>query len=236
DRAEKMQATADMKSRLMSTVSHEFRSPLAAIKEGIALVLEGLIGQINNEQKDILHTAKKNVDRLNRLVENVLLLGKIESGKMEIAREDSDINQLVLETARSIYVLASDKGIDLEIKVDEKIPKVSLDPDRITQVVTNLLSNAIKFTSKGKITVTTKLEGDAVHVTVEDTGPGIEPQDAPKLFDTFETLGGTRLAKGGTGLGLFISKDIITAHKGKIWVESTPGKGSAFHFTLPLKI
>ena len=235
-RAEKMQTAADMKSRLMSTVSHEFRSPLAAIKEGIALVLEGLIGQINPEQKDTLHTAKKNVDRLNRLVENVLTLGKIEAGKMEIVREDSDINQLALETARSIYVLANDKGIDLEIKVDEKIPKISLDSDRITQVITNLLSNAIKFTAQGKVALTTKLESDAVHVTVEDTGPGIEPEDIPKLFDIFETLGGTRLAKGGTGLGLFISKDIISAHKGKIWVESTPGKGSVFHFTLPLKI
>jgi len=241
-RAEKMRLFAEMKSKLVATVSHELRSPLATVKECVSLVLDGSVGNVNDGQKDMLDNAKQSIDRLNRLVENVLMLGKIESGKMGLRIEEADINKLAVETGKTMHVLAGDKGLDLTVNIDEGIPNIMIDIDKIIQVITNLLSNAIKFTERGGITLSTKLEDDAVHVTVQDTGPGIRPEDMPKLFDAFATSGGTLKTSGGMGLGLSISKDIVLAHNGKIWAESPSageagkfGEGSAFHFTLPVK-
>jgi signal transduction histidine kinase len=130
--------------------------------------------------------------------------------------------------------VATEKGLDLAVDIDESIPRISFDKDRIVGVLTNLVSNAIKYTEKGNITISTKQEDDTVRVAVQDTGIGIKAEDIKKLFQVFEQLDSTRdKKKGGTGLGLAISSDIILAHKGKIWAESKEGKGSTFYFTIP---
>jgi signal transduction histidine kinase len=134
-----------------------------------------------------------------------------------------------------MHLLVKDKGLDFSTDLDAGIPKLKFDLDKIIQVVTNIVSNAIKVTEKGSISIITKQEGSAVHVTVRDTGPGISRENLNKLFMPFERLDVSKdKRKGGTGLGLAISKEIILAHKGKIWAESEEGKGSAFHFTLPI--
>jgi signal transduction histidine kinase len=218
-------------------VSHELRSPLGSIKEGINLVLEGLAGNINDEQKDLLDTAKRNTDRLGRLINNVLDFQKMASGKMVFDIRENDINEVVLEVNKAISLLAKEKGLDLVVDTDDSIPKVRFDKDKIIQVLTNLVSNAIKYTEKGNISISTKQEDNTVHVIVQDTGMGIKAEDMKKLFCAFEQLDSTRdKKKGGTGLGLAISNEIILAHKGKIWAESEEGKGSAFHFTIPKKL
>lgn len=234
-RAETLKIAADIKSKFISMVSHELRSPLAAVKEGVNIVLEGLVGTLNGEQKNLLDTAKRNIDRLGRLINNVLDFQKIDSGKMAFDILNNDLNAIVVEAGKAISILAAEKGLDLEVNTDDDMPGVKFDKDRIVQVVTNLLSNAIKFTEKGGIYISTMREGDMAHVTVRDTGRGIRAEDMPKIFKPFEQFGsGMAGNKGGTGLGLAIAEEIIIAHNGKIWVESEVGKGTTFHFTLPL--
>jgi two-component system CheB/CheR fusion protein len=235
-RMEEIKTATEIKTKFTSMVSHELRSPLGTIKEGINLVLEGLAGNINKEQRDLLDTAKRNTDRLGRLINNVLDFQKIESGKMEYDIRGNDINEAVLEVNKAMGLLAKEKGLDLAVDTDNSIPKVRFDKDRIIQVLTNLVSNAIKYTEKGNITISTKGEDNKVHIIVQDTGIGIKAEDMQKLFCAFEQLNSTRdKRRNGTGLGLAISKEIILAHSGKIWAESEVGKGSSFHFILPLR-
>ena len=235
-RVSELRTATEIKSKFTSMVSHELRSPLGVIKEGINLVLEGLAGNINDEQKDLLDTAKRNTDRLSRLINDVLDFDKIESGKMEFEIRENDINEAALEVRKAMSLLAEEKGLDLVVDVNDSIPKIRFDKDKILQVFTNLLSNAIKFTEKGSISISMKQEDNMVHVIVQDTGVGIEAKDMQKLFQPFEQLDNIRdKKKGGTGLGLAISKEIILAHKGKIWAESEAGRGATFHFTLPLE-
>ncbi|MFZ0034735.1 MAG: chemotaxis protein CheB [Sedimentisphaerales bacterium] len=234
-RLEEIKTTTDIKSKFTSMVSHELRSPLGAIKEGINLVLEGLVGNINGEQRDLLDTAKKNTDRLGRLINNVLDFQKITSGKMEFDVRENDINETAKEVNKSMFLLAKEKGLDLVVDLDDSVPRTKFDKDRIVEVLTNLVSNAIKYTESGNITTRTRHEDNTVHVIVQDTGRGIKAKDMPKLFQAFEQLDGIRdKKKASTGLGLAISKEIILAHKGKIWAESEAGHGSSFHFVLPL--
>ena len=144
------------------------------------------------------------------------------------------INQVVQEVNNEMRILATERGLDLAVDIDENIPRISFDKDRIVQVLTNLVSNAIKYTGKGSIKIGTKQEDDTVRVAVQDTGIGIKAEDIKKLFQVFEQLDSTRdKKKGGTGLGLAISSDIIIAHRGEIWVESKEGEGSTFYFTIP---
>jgi PAS domain S-box-containing protein len=233
---EELKETMKTKSNFTSMVSHELRSPLGVIKEGINLILEGLAGDVNDEQRDLLDTAKRNTDRLGRLINNVLDFQKMTSGKIGFDIRENDINEIVLEVNKAMSLLAKEKGLDLAVDVDDSIPKIWLDKDKIIQVLTNLVSNAIKYTEKGNITISTKQEDNTVHVIVRDTGMGIKAEDMQKLFQAFKQLDKTGdKKKGGTGLGLAISKEIILAHKGKIWAESEAGKGSSFHFILPIK-
>lgn len=237
ENADEQKTITEMKSRFTSMVSHELRSPLGAIKEGVNLVLEGLAGSINEEQRDLLDTAKRNTDRLGRLINNVLDFQKIESGKMIFELRKNDINETVLEVNKAMGYLTKDKKLDLVMDMDDSVPKIKFDKDRIIQVLTNLVSNAVKYTEKGSITVSTKENDDVIQVTVRDTGMGIKAKDMDKVFGAFEQLDSTRdKKKGGSGLGLAISKQIVLAHEGKIWAESEEGKGSAFHFTIPKKI
>jgi|GEM_PF-2883872 PAS domain S-box/PAS domain S-box/PAS domain S-box/PAS domain S-box len=234
--ADALRSSTEIKSKFTSMVSHELRSPMSVIKESINLVLEGLVGSVSVEQKDVLETAKNNIDRLSRLINNVLDFQKIEAGRMDLNIKEHELNNIVQATSKGMNILAQEKGLGFTVDLDEKIGGVMFDKDKISQVLTNLLSNAIKFTDKGSISVSTRHEDGVVHVIVEDTGTGIQAEDIPKLFHTFEQLNsGAGRKKGGTGLGLAISKEIILAHNGKIWAASEFGKGSKFHFTLPVK-
>jgi len=232
---EKLKETMIAKSEFTSTVSHELRTPLTAIKEGIALVVGGLAGEINEEQKEILDISKKNVDRLARLINDVLDFQKLESGKMKFDIQPNSINELARDVYEMMAPTAKDRGAGLLLELDDSLSKIGFDSDKITQVLTNLVTNAMKFTEKGNIVIKTGKKNGTIHVSVSDTGPGIKKKDLPRVFDRFEQLatGGERKT-GGTGLGLAISKNIIEQHNGRIWVESTFGKGSKFTFTLPI--
>ncbi|MFQ5952118.1 MAG: ATP-binding protein [Candidatus Omnitrophota bacterium] len=225
-----------LKSNFASVVSHELRTPLTAIKEGISIVLDGSAGKINKDQGDFLETAKKNVDRLARLINDVLDFSKIKAGKMRYRMLGNDIREVIKEVVKSQERIAKDKALYLKTKFSPDIPKVNFDRDRIIQVITNLINNALKYTDKGGVTVVADTKGENICISVNDTGPGIKKEDMPYLFQEFRQLEEERKRKtGGTGLGLSISKEIIEKHGGKVWAESEHGKGSQFKFTIPIE-
>jgi PAS domain S-box-containing protein len=225
---------AEAKSHFTSMVSHELRTPLAAIKEGISIVVDGVVGKITDDQATYLGIAKSNVDRLARLINDILDFQKIESGRIEFRIKEDDIVKAINDIYRTMSPLAEQKGIAFELKIEEGIPPARFDYDKIMQVLANLVSNAIKFTGKGGVSVAAFRESGFVHVTVSDTGIGIKEHNIPKLFKSFEQLEDSIESKGGTGLGLAISKEIIDRHNGAIWAESEHGAGTMIHFKLPI--
>ncbi|PIQ88624.1 MAG: hypothetical protein COV72_07375 [Candidatus Omnitrophica bacterium CG11_big_fil_rev_8_21_14_0_20_42_13] len=232
---EKIREALRIKSEFISTVSHELRTPLTSIKEGISIVFDEAAGTINAEQRDFLDMAKRNVDRLARLINDVLDFQKIDSGKMRFDMRENDLNESIKEAKETMEPLVKEKGLDFVLDLDDAMPRIRFDKDRIAQVLANIISNAIKFTEQGRITLTSKKEENFVHVRIIDTGPGISEKYMPRLFARFEQLHyGKDRKTGGTGLGLAISKEIIERHRGKIWAESEMGKGTAFNFILPI--
>ncbi|MDD3905281.1 MAG: ATP-binding protein [Candidatus Omnitrophica bacterium] len=235
--SKKLEESLRIKTDFTSMVSHELRTPLAAIKEGISIVADGTAGSINKDQEGFLDIAKRNVDRLSRLINDILNFQKLEAGKMEFRFAEHDINEVVEEAGRMMTSAASGKGLEIKAELDEVLPRVKFDKDRIMEVLINLIDNAIKYTDKGEIIIRTSRGGENfIKVSVSDTGAGIKDTDIPRLFKQFEQLdqGSTRKT-GSTGLGLAISKDIIKTHGGRIWAESTAaGAGATFSFVLPI--
>ncbi|MCM8814030.1 MAG: PAS domain S-box protein [Candidatus Omnitrophica bacterium] len=225
----------DMKSRFVSVVSHELRTPLTAIKEGIATVLDGTAGALNPDQQELLTLAKRNVDRLARLINDVLNFQKLEMGRVGFDFRPHALNEIIQEVYTTMRGFAEQKHLDFRVDCGADMPDIICDRDKITQVLTNLVHNALKFTAQGTVTIRALPQAPhGVVVSVSDTGPGIDKKDIVKLFQQFVQLGdaGTRLS-GSAGLGLAISRQIIERHRGKIWVESAPGEGTLFSFYLP---
>jgi PAS domain S-box-containing protein len=235
---EELEQAIAMQMEFTSTVSHELRTPLTAIKSGVAIVLDGIAGEINDDQKDFLGTVNRNVDRLTRLINDVLDFQRLKSGKEKFTMEKGNINRTIENVCKDMGPAASEKSLKLSLELDETIPEIVFDKDAITRVLVNLLNNAFKFTSSGGITVSTgaRPEENVILVAVEDTGKGIKNEDLPKLFDDFVQLDtGKDRQTGGTGLGLAICKKLMARHGGRIWAESEIGKGSKFCFVLPIE-
>ncbi len=225
----------ELKDEFVSTVSHELRTPLAITKEGIALLLDGIPGEVNDKQRKVLASARGNIDRLARIINDLLDISKIEAGKMQMAKDCVDFVALTEGVMRNFEGIARQKGLLLESSLDLPLRQVLADQDRIIQVMTNLLSNALKFTTEGGVRVTACVREEAVECTVADTGVGLAPEEAARVFEKFTQFGRTHGAgEKGTGLGLAIAKQIVELHRGRIRVESAVGRGSRFIFTLPL--
>lgn len=231
---QKYQESLEIKSELIQMVSHELRTPIHSINEGISIVLEGLTGNLTQEQKEVLSISKRCVERLVRLVNDVLAFHKFEAGVVEFQMVKTDLNRLIEETVATMRPLIENKGLKLELELKKSLPHIELDRDKIIQVLTNFLQNAIKFTNQGAITVASSCDSSHATVSVKDTGIGIQQKDIPKLFRKFGQLEAAKVvAPGGTGLGLAISKKIIDEHHGKIEALSEYKKGSSFSFILP---
>jgi signal transduction histidine kinase len=220
-----------MKSDFVANVVHELRTPLAIIKGNLENIDKGFAGEVQPKQKEMLGDVFRVVNRLSRLVNDLLDISKIESGKMELNKESLDIIALAEEIVKTFETLAGSKKISLVKEFPDKAVTVNADRDKLTQVFINLMANAVKFTDKGSVTVKiVDMQGE-VEVEIQDTGPGIPRNQADKVFDKFVRVAAEK--KEGTGLGLPIAKDIIVLHKGRIRVESEIGKGSKFIFILP---
>ncbi|GAC1347334.1 MAG: hypothetical protein NVSMB27_12520 [Ktedonobacteraceae bacterium] len=224
-----------MKSEFVSLVSHELRTPLTSIKGYVDLLLDGDAGELNAEQQEYLDVVKNNADRLVALINDLLDVSRIESGKIQLQRTALDIAHLIQGTADSLRPQLETKKQHLTLTIPEALPAVSGDADRVTQILTNLLSNAHKYTPPGgTIAITAHAEGSVVRVDMRDTGIGLSPEEQAQLFTKFfRARNQTTQAVGGTGLGLSITRSLVQMHGGEITVLSAPGQGSTFSFTLP---
>jgi len=223
----------NMKSEFVSTVSHEFRTPLTSMNMGLSMVINEDTGELNEEQKELLEAAYEDVERLTELVNDLLDLSKIESGKIEMEFDKVDVNNLIEKTLNPFYKQAEDKNTEIIFNKSEENIFAWADPNKVSWVISNLLGNALRYAEGGSIELDAEVKGKRVLVSVEDNGPGIPEEYQKKIFEKFVRAGSDKDEKGGTGLGLAIAKEIINAHNGRIWVDSKEGEGSKFSFYIP---
>ena len=218
-------------------MSHELRTPLNAVLGYAELIQDGIYGEVPEKIHAVLERVQQNGRHLLGLINDVLDLSKIEAGQLTLAPVEYSLRELVLDVVSATEALAAEKRLALEVEVAADLPHGQGDERRLTQVLMNLVGNAIKFTDAGKVGIRAKVEDGSFRVEVRDTGPGIAPADRERIFEEFQQVdtSSTR-KKGGTGLGLAIARRIVELHGGRIWVESTPGQGATFCFTLPLRV
>ncbi|NOK16646.1 ATP-binding protein [Corallococcus carmarthensis] len=227
-------AVERMKNEFVSTVSHELRTPLTSIRGSLGLLENGIVGELPSQALDMVRIARTNTERLIRLINDILDLEKMESGMLELKLQPQTAQDLVEATLAGVQGMAETAHVTLRSDV-EGAPQVKGDRDRLIQVLTNLVSNAIKFSPQGSsVVVAAGFTGDGrVRFSVTDQGSGIPEEKLPRLFGRFQQLDASDTrSKGGTGLGLAISQAIVEQHGGRIEVNSPPGQGATFHFTL----
>ncbi|MFB0546949.1 MAG: GAF domain-containing protein [Anaerolineae bacterium] len=224
------------KSEFVSTVSHELRTPMTSIKGYSDLLWMEAVGRLNEEQKKFLSIIKSNADRLTDLINDLLDISRIESGRIKLDLKPLQIEEIVTGVVNSLRRQIKDKGLTLALNIPSGLGKVRGDRHRITQILTNLISNAYQYTpSGGEITVSLSRTDSAIRVDVADTGIGIAPEDQSRIFDRFYRADHPLVRESnGTGLGLAIVKMFVEMHGGRIWVDSKLGQGSTFTFILPL--
>lgn len=225
-----------IKTEFVSMVSHELRTPLSAIKEGVEIVYDGTQGKVNKSQLECLGIALSNIKRLNRLIGDILDISKIQSNLLRIACVPCNMYEVIDQVYHLVRIEIEKRGMILVTNLERDLPLVSADKDRLTQIIMNLLNNAVKFTrEKSRITLTCRRAGDFVECGVQDEGAGIPPEELSRLFGRFVQLDSTLVRRvGGTGLGLYISRNLVEAMGGKIWAESQLGSGSIFRFNIPI--
>lgn len=231
----KLKETDKMKSDFFSLMAHELRTPLASIKEGTNLLLEGKGGEFKDKQKKLLTIIAEESNRLIDLVNSLLDLSKMEAGMMPFNFTNSDIKLLINKVIDEIEPLAVAKNVSLKVDIEGNLPIIKMDNERILQVLRNLIGNAIKFTASGSHVIISAQSVDrGLKVSVTDRGPGIPEENLTTIFDKFKQATITSYNKiRGTGLGLAIVKHTINAHGGRVWAESKLGHGSTFIFVLP---
>jgi PAS domain S-box-containing protein len=231
---EAAKAADQIKSAFLATMSHELRTPLNSIIGFTGILLQGLVGELNPEQKKQLGMVRDSSTHLLELINDVLDLSKIEAGQLKLSREDFDLRASIERTVQITRPLAEKKGLELIFEEPGEIPHLESDRRRVEQILLNLLSNAIKFTERGSVSVECHPEADRVSLRVRDTGIGLGPEEMERLFKPFSQIDSSLTRKyEGTGLGLSICKRLVELMGGEIWVESHPGEGSTFAFTLP---
>jgi signal transduction histidine kinase len=225
-----------LKNEFVSTVSHELRTPLTAIRGALGLLEGGALGSLPPEALEMVVIGRVSCDRLVRLVNDLLDVEKLKAGRLDLVHREVAPRTLLRTAFEGMSPLAAERGISLEEQLDDALPAVVVDPDRVVQVLTNLLSNAIKFSPAGGRVAAgiEQFDGNQLRFSVSDQGPGIDESQLGLLFRRFQQLDAADAReKGGTGLGLAISKALVELQGGQIGVESEPGRGSRFWFTLP---
>lgn len=226
------------KSEFISIASHQLRTPLTAIKGYISLVLEGSYGKVVPSVQDVLNKVYTVNNRMGQLVEDLLSISRIESGRVQYNFVETQIEPVVADIVDMFLLLAKNRGLSLKMKLPKKtLPKLKLDVNKIREVISNLIDNAIKYTKEGGVTVIVEGDEHAVTVKVQDTGIGVDPADSKRLFEKFTRSSETmKLDVSGTGLGLYVGKNFVEAHGGLLSVESEGhGKGATFVIRLPIK-
>ncbi len=222
----------ELKGGVISTVSHQLKTPLTALRMAVYLLLEEKVGQLTPKQRELLTAARDESDRLSSILTSLLDISRIELGKVQMDFLPVSPHAIVLEQVEAARSVAHDRRIDVRMSVPHNIPEVIADPSRIGHVLANLLSNALKYTSPGgKITISVEPRGDMVSFAISDTGEGMDSEYLDRIFEHFYRVPG-QPEVAGEGLGLAIAKEIVEAHGGTIGVESEKGRGSTFTFSL----
>jgi NtrC-family two-component system sensor histidine kinase KinB len=223
-----------LKSEFVMKASHELKTPLQSLAMSIDLVEEGAVGRLTDKEKELLSAAREELQRLKSLITDLLDLSRIESGKVAMEFERVSVSTLFERAAGVFKTQAEKQQVELTCSAPGDLPDVRADAGKIAWVLTNLVSNALRYVNPGgHVRLAAERVGDWVHLSVTDDGEGIPEEYQARIFDKFANVK-SRRSVGGTGLGLSICKEIVRAHRGTIWVESTPGKGSVFTFTLPV--
>ena len=224
-----------MKSEFIATVSHELRTPLTSINMAVDILSREVLGSVNEPQRDMLVTAKDDCERLTKLVKELLDMSRLESGKYELRSEKINLRSVVEEALKPLRLQFREKGIHLETEIPPSTPEVPGDQQQLSWVVANLVSNALRYTpADGTVTIHSDLLDDSIRVSVKDSGRGIPADAVEVIFDKFVQIKqSTDAMPGSVGLGLAIAKEVVEAHGGRIWVESSVGQGSTFFFTIP---
>ncbi|HUT21028.1 MAG TPA: response regulator [Anaerolineae bacterium] len=223
------------KSEFVSTVSHELRTPLTSIKGYSDLIFAGAVGPINEQQKRFIDIIRSNADRLTALINDLLDISRIESGRVKLEIEPQQLSEIVHEVTDSLRDSIAEKGLDLELDVHQDLAQVMGDRTRMLQIVTNLLSNAYKFTDRGWIRISLSQLDGTLRLDVADSGIGISTEDQSQIFERFYRADTPVMeGRGGTGLGLAITRELVELHGGRMWVTSEVGVGSTFTVVLPV--
>jgi signal transduction histidine kinase len=223
---------------LIASVSHDLRTPLASIRAMVESINDGVVTD-QPTVKRYLRTIEMEVENLSQLINDLFELSQMDAGVLKLEMETSSLTDLISDTLESMSAQATAEGRNLHLKgsVDGEVAQVMMDPRRVQRVLYNLVQNAIRYTpSDGSVQILARDTGSEVQVEVKDTGEGIPPEELARIFDRFYRTEQSRSRdSGGTGLGLSIAKGIVEAHGGRLWVESSVGKGSTFGFALPKK-
>ncbi len=237
EKGRELEIASKHKSDFLANMSHELRTPLNAILGYTELILDKIYGDVPENIQEVLERVEKNGRHLLGLINDVLDLSKIEAGQLVLSLDDYSMKEVVHTVFTSVESLAAEKNLELKVSVAPEVAQGKGDHQRISQVFLNLVGNAIKFTEAGEVRVEATASDDTFVISVSDTGPGLSEADQQMIFEEFHQVDGSSTRKkGGTGLGLSIAKRIVEMHGGRIWVESTEGKGSTFWFTLPVRV
>ncbi|HLW47279.1 MAG TPA: HAMP domain-containing sensor histidine kinase [bacterium] len=225
------------KSQFLANMSHELRTPLNAILGYTELILDDIYGEIPGKVRDALERVQKSGRHLLGLINDVLDLSKIEAGRLTLTLDDYSMTDIVRNVSAAVEALVAEKRLHFTVAVPPDLPRGHGDERRLTQVLLNLVGNAIKFTDAGEVAIRAAVRDGQFVVAVADTGPGIAEQDRQKIFEEFQQADDSNTRRrGGTGLGLSIAKRIVELHRGRLWVESSPGQGSTFWFAIPVLV
>lgn len=224
-----------LRSEFVMTLSHELKTPLTVLKAIVCNITENELGDISQELRSELNIAEQNIDRLTRMITNFIDISKVIFGKLKLHKSCFGIQQLISEVVTTLMPIATKKNIELNYFVPDQDIAINADRDRIIEVLTNLIENATKYgLENGCITLYVEEDNEAVHFKVSDNGPGIDKKDINSIFDRFVQIEKViNSDKTSIGLGLPLVKEIVELHEGYVWVESEPGKGCTFGFTLP---
>lgn len=233
---EKKKILDEAKTRFLTITSHELRSPMTPMKAQLQMLEQGYFGNLKAEQKDSLNMIIRNAERLDKIISDFLEISRIEAARLKFEFKKTNLKETIDEIVKFMEGFALEKNITLKKEIKD-LPEIMVDPDRVNQVLSNIINNAIKFSDDGnEIIINAEQKDNFIHFQVKDFGTGISPEDQIRIFEPFYQIEKTSNKKYcGTGLGLAICRGIVECQKGKIWVESKKGKGSTFHFTVPLE-
>ena len=236
EKGRQLEVASTHKSQFLANMSHELRTPLNAILGYTKLITNNIYGEVPGKIRDVLERVEQSGRHLLSLINDVLDVSKIEAGQLVLSLGEYSMKEVIHTVVTAVEALAAEKKLSLKVMASPDLPRGRGDERRLTQAVMNLVSNAIKFTDAGEVRVQATAPDGSFLVSVSDTGPGISPADQQRIFEEFQQVDSSSTRKkGGTGLGLSIARRIIELHGGRMWVESTPGEGSTFSFTLPIR-